>query len=48
MASINQAAWLDSKGERLRVDSAEMPKAGEGEIIIRNRAVAVNPVSGQS
>lgn len=41
----NQAAWLDGIGQPLRIGAAEMPMAGEGEIVIRNRAVAVNPVS---
>lgn len=41
----NQAAWLDGIGQPLRVGPANMPAAGEGEIVIRNRAVAVNPVS---
>lgn len=30
--------------QKLRVGSAEMPKAGEGEVITRNRAVAINPI----
>ena len=41
----NQAAWLDGPGQLLRVGPADMPKAGAGEIVIRNRAVAINPVS---
>lgn len=45
MASINQAAWLDAIGQPLRVGSADMPKAREGEIVVRNRAIAINPVS---
>lgn len=48
MISTNQAAWLDGKGKQLRVGPAEMPKAGEGEIVIRNRAIAINPVSRKS
>lgn len=42
--SENQAAWLDGAAKELRVASAEMPKAGEDEVVIRNHAVAVNPV----
>ncbi|KAK5138153.1 hypothetical protein LTR08_004848 [Meristemomyces frigidus] len=40
----NQAAWLDGQGKQLRVAEADMPKASEDEVIIRNYAVAVNPV----
>ncbi|TKA68533.1 hypothetical protein B0A49_13457 [Cryomyces minteri] len=40
----NQAAWLDGKGEKLRVGPAEMPKPGPDEVVIRNHAIAVNPV----
>ena len=40
----NQAAWLDGAGKQLRVAEAEMPKAGEDDVVIRNFAVAVNPV----
>lgn len=46
MAS-NEAAWLDGAGKPLRVGPAEMPKAAEGEIVIRNHAIAINPVSGK-
>lgn len=41
----NQAAWiLEPKGNPLVVKEAPMPKAGKGEIVIKNHAVAVNPV----
>jgi NADPH:quinone reductase-like Zn-dependent oxidoreductase len=40
----NRAAWLDAAGTPLRVDSAPMPTAGPGEIIIKNSAVAINPL----
>ncbi|EMC93484.1 hypothetical protein BAUCODRAFT_125342 [Baudoinia panamericana UAMH 10762] len=43
MAS-NQGAWLDGKGHKLRVAEADMPKAGPDHIVVRNHAVAVNPV----
>ncbi|KAK3704006.1 hypothetical protein LTR37_014109 [Vermiconidia calcicola] len=45
MTSTNQAAWLDAVGQPLRVGSADILKAREGEIVVRNRAIAVNPVS---
>jgi len=40
----NQAAYLDGKGKTLRVDSAEVPKPKETEVIIKNHAIAINPV----
>jgi NADPH:quinone reductase-like Zn-dependent oxidoreductase len=40
----NRAAWLNAAGSSLRVDSAPMPNAGPGEIIIKNAAVAINPL----
>ncbi|KAM0326684.1 hypothetical protein ACHAQA_006554 [Verticillium albo-atrum] len=40
----NQAAWIDSKGAPLRVGEAPMPTPGEGDIVIRSRAVAINPL----
>ncbi|KAK4548241.1 hypothetical protein LTR36_010111 [Oleoguttula mirabilis] len=42
--SGNQAAWLDSANKQLRVAEAETPKPGADDVIIRNFAVAVNPV----
>ena len=43
MAS-NQAAWLDGKGSPFRVGEAPMPKAGADNVVIRNKAIAINPV----
>jgi len=41
----NQAAWItEPKGTPLQVKEAPMPKAGRGEVVIKNHAVAVNPV----
>ncbi|KAF2852623.1 oxidoreductase-like protein [Plenodomus tracheiphilus IPT5] len=41
----NQAAWItEPKGNPLQVKEAPMPKAGKGEVVIKNHAVAVNPV----
>lgn len=45
MAPENQAAFLDGIGKPLRVGPADMPTPGDNEIVIRNRAVAINPVS---
>ncbi|KAH8198593.1 hypothetical protein TruAng_007225 [Truncatella angustata] len=43
MAS-NKAAWLDAQGASLQVRDAPMPKPGPSEIVIQNRAVAINPL----
>lgn len=40
----NRAAWLDGKGQKLRVADSEMPKAGADEVVIKNKAIAINPV----
>ena len=41
----NKAAWITKpKGNPLEVKEAPMPKAAKGEIVIKNHAVAVNPV----
>ncbi|KAL9111643.1 MAG: hypothetical protein Q9227_003916 [Pyrenula ochraceoflavens] len=40
----NKAAWLTSAGVRpFKVDEAPMPLPKEDEVVIRNRAVAINP-----
>jgi len=41
--STNTAAWIGSKGALLDVKSAPYPRPGEHEIVVHNRAVAVNP-----
>lgn len=40
----NQAAYLDGKDKPFRVDSAEVPKPKDNEVIIKNHAIAINPV----
>ncbi len=40
----NEAAWLPVKRQRLQVMEAPYTPAGEGEILIENHAVAINPV----
>nr|POF18593.1 dehydrogenase orse [Quercus suber] len=42
--SGNEAAWIDGAKSSLRVADIEMPRAGPGRVVIRNHAVAVNPV----
>jgi NADPH:quinone reductase-like Zn-dependent oxidoreductase len=40
----NEAAWLPAKHTRLEVGLAPYPAPGTHEIVVRNRAVAINPV----
>ena len=40
----NQAAWLDGVGHKFRVADIPMPKAAPGRVIVRNHAIAANPV----
>lgn len=41
----NQAAWItEARANPVQVKEAPMPTAGKGEVIIKNHAVAVNPV----
>ena len=43
-ASQNRAAWLREAGKPLEVGDAPMPSAGPGEIVVKNAAVAINPL----
>lgn len=40
----NQAAWLVKAGTPLKVNDAPLPTAGAGEIVVKNAAVAINPL----
>ncbi|OAQ99716.1 hypothetical protein LLEC1_02725 [Akanthomyces lecanii] len=40
----NQAAWLTKADAPLEVREAPMPTAGPGEIVVRNFAIAINPL----
>ena len=40
----NEAAWLVARNDRLQVREAPYPEPGAGEVVVRNHAVAVNPV----
>lgn len=40
----NQATWITEAKGKLEVREAPMPKAGKGEVVIKNHAAAVNPV----
>jgi NADPH:quinone reductase-like Zn-dependent oxidoreductase len=42
----NQAAWINAKGQALTVSAAPMPQPGDGEILVRSRAIALNPFDG--
>lgn len=43
-APQNQAAYLTEAGKALSVSDAPMPTAGAGEIVVKNAAVAINPL----
>ena len=43
-APKNQAAWLQKAATPLEVGDAPLPKAGAGEIVVKNAAVAINPL----
>src|SRR6202165_1192485 len=42
----NLAAWLNGKAQPLTVAAAPMPKPAAGEILVRGRAIAMNPFDG--
>ena len=42
--ATNKAAWLDATGSSFRIDNAPLPTPGPDDIVIQNRAVAINPV----
>ena len=42
--SKNQAAWLQKANTPLEVGDAPLYKAGAGEIVVKNAAVAINPL----
>ncbi|KAK5678677.1 hypothetical protein LTS10_009121 [Elasticomyces elasticus] len=41
---MNQAAWLKEANTPLEVGDAPMPTPGPGEIVVKNAAVAINPL----
>lgn len=43
-APKNQAAWLIKAGSPLELGDAPLPKAGPGELVIKNAAIAINPL----
>ena len=44
MKLYNSAAWLPAENAQLQVSSAPFPTPGDDELVIRNHAVAINPV----
>ena len=40
----NEAAWWPAKRDRLEVSEAPYPEPNAGEIVVRNHALAINPV----
>ncbi|KAF2158505.1 hypothetical protein M409DRAFT_38206 [Zasmidium cellare ATCC 36951] len=40
----NKAAWLHKAGQDLQVNTAPLPEAGQGEIIVKNVAISINPL----
>jgi len=44
MTQTNQAAWLRKEKTKLEVGPAEIGKPGRSQVLIRNKAVAINPV----
>jgi NADPH:quinone reductase-like Zn-dependent oxidoreductase len=43
-APANKAAWLVKAGSPLEVADAPMPTPGPGEIVVKNAAIAINPL----
>ncbi|MGK2911507.1 MAG: zinc-binding alcohol dehydrogenase family protein [Sphingobium sp.] len=41
---MNQAAWQHAPGQPLRIDVADLPQLTTNEILIRNAAIAINPL----
>jgi NADPH:quinone reductase-like Zn-dependent oxidoreductase len=42
--ALNKAAWLRKANTPLEVGEAPMPTAGKNELVIRNAAIAINPL----
>lgn len=40
----NQAAWLHKPDTPLEIGAAPIPTAGPGEIVVKNAAIAINPL----
>ena len=44
VAPTNQAAWLIKADTPLQVGDASLPTAGPNELVVRNAAIAINPL----
>ncbi|KAJ9605064.1 hypothetical protein H2200_010454 [Cladophialophora chaetospira] len=44
MAPTNQAAWLKEVNQKLEIRPSEIGKPGKDEILVRNHAIAMNPI----
>lgn len=44
MSSANNAAWVPGKGQKITVGPTDIGKPGNGQVLIKNSAVAINPV----
>ncbi|CAK4033628.1 Zinc-binding alcohol dehydrogenase domain-containing cipB [Lecanosticta acicola] len=42
--TTNQAAWIDGPGKEFRVGESKIPTPGADDVVVKNHAVAVNPV----
>ena len=42
--AMNKAAWLHKANTPLEVSEAPMPTAGPDELVVRNAAIAINPL----
>lgn len=40
----NLAAWLIKAGSPLQVGDSPLPTAGPGELVVKNAAIAINPL----
>lgn len=43
-ARQNQEAWLVEADTPLQVGNAPLPSAGPGELVVKNAAIAINPL----
>lgn len=44
MTEKNRAAWLDGKDRPFRIAEAPIPRVKANHVVIRNRAIAINPI----
>jgi NADPH:quinone reductase-like Zn-dependent oxidoreductase len=44
MSLANNAAWIHGKGQKIKVGPADIGKPGKGEVLVKNHALAINPI----